>query len=136
MPSNALHGKFGVVYLSPSAGTAAVLLSEQMDWSLDFNQPLVDVTALNSDWSSFVKGTIGWTGTFAGNYDPTSNVLWNASMSTTRSNFYLYPNRNDMTKYYYGVGWVALGKVVGGSTTSKASNAWKITGDGDITAKP
>ena len=132
MPSNAIHGKAAIVYVSPGSG-AAVAIGEQIDWSIDYTQPLVNVTPLNNTWDSFVKGLSGWTGTFSGNYDNTASVLWTASTGSTKSNFYLYPvGATAMGQYYWGTGWVTLGKIAGGSTTAKASGTFKITGDGAL----
>lgn len=130
--SNAIHGKGAIVYLSPGTG-AAVPVSEQVDWSIDFDQPLVDVTPLNSSWKNFVKGLMGWTAAFSGNFDYTSNLLWSASIAATKSNIYLYPlGASDMTKYYWGTAWIILGKIASGSTTSKAASSFKATGDGTL----
>jgi len=132
MSSNAIHGKGAIVYLSPGSG-AAVPVSEQVDWAIDYDQPLVDVTPLNNTWKSFVKGLSGWTGVFSGNYDSTSSLLWTASTASTKSNFYLYPlGSSDMSKYYWGTAWIILGKIAAGSTTSKAGSSFKATGDGAL----
>lgn len=134
MPSNGIHGKGCIAYLSISAAAAAVSIGEQLDWSIDYEQPLVDVTPLNNTWKSFVKGLSGWTGTLGGNFDSTTAVLWTASLAVTKSNFYLYPlGASAMGQYYYGTCWVTLGKIASGSTTSKASQTVKLTGDGALT---
>lgn len=133
MSSNAIHGKGALVYLSPGSG-AAVPIAEQVDWAIDFEQPLVDVTPLNNTWKSFVKGLMGWTGNFSGNFDPVGNTLWTASTGTTKSAFYLYPNAASMANFYSGSGWVILGKIAAGSTTAKASTSFKIIGDGTLAA--
>lgn len=129
MSSNAIHGKAAILYLSPGAGVA-VPVSEQVDWSIDYAQPLVDVTPLNNTWRNFVKGLSEWTATFAGNFDQTSKTLWNASLASVKSSFYLYPlGSSAMGQYYWGSGWPVLGKIAAGSTTAKASQSFKMTGD-------
>jgi hypothetical protein len=130
MSSNAIHGKSAIIYVSPDNSSTASPVGEQLDWSIDYDQPLVDVTPLNNSWKNFVKGLAGWTGTFGGNYDSTSKVLWQAGTGSTKSKFYLYPlGVANMNLYYYGSGWIIPGKLAGGSTTAKASGTWKITGD-------
>ena len=132
MPTNAIHGKNAVIYVSPGTG-AAVPLGDQLDWSIDYDQPLVDISPLASDWKSFVKGMRGWTVAIGGNFDKSSKTLWTASLAETVSNFYLYPLGGAFPgQYYYGTGWVILGKISAGSTTAKASSSFKVTGDGAL----
>lgn len=127
-----IHGKGAVLYLG-AAGAAAINIGEQVDWSLDFDMATVDVTPLGNTWKSFVKGLMGYTGTFNGNFDLTSTQLWLASTSTVAEKFYLYPQgATSMTNYYYGTAWVQLGKIAAGSTTAKVSNGIKLTGQGAL----
>ncbi len=136
MSSNAIHGKGAIIYLSPGSG-AAIPLAEQVDWSIDFDEALVDVTPLNNTWKSFVKGLMGWSGSFSGNFDPTSATLWTASTAATKSNLYLYPfGTSDTAKFYSGTAWIQLGKVAAGSTTSAAKSSFKATGDGALVPNP
>lgn len=126
-----IHGKNAVLYLG-AAGAAAINVGEQLDWSLDFDMQTVDVTPLNNTWKSFVKGLQGYTGAFGGNFDTANTQLWLASTSTVAEKFYLYPDAGSPARYYYGTAWVQLGKIVAGSTTTKASNSIKITGSGAL----
>ena len=107
-------------------------IAEQVDWSIDYTQPLVTVTQLNQPWDLFVKGVSGWTGTFSGNFDKTSTLLWDQSVgATAASDFYLYPmGATAMGQYYYGSCFVVPGKLSAGSVTAKASNTFKVTGQG------
>lgn len=123
-----IHGKAAVIYLGSATGQAAVLVGEQIDWSIDFDQALVDSTPLGVSWKQFVKGLMGWTGTFSGNFDIANTNLWSASIDSGPENFYLYPQGTSGT-YYYGTAWVQLGKIAAGSTTAKASNSFKLTGN-------
>jgi hypothetical protein len=135
MSSNAIHGKGAIVYASPGTG-AAQPLAEQVDWALDYEQPLVEVTPLNNTWKNFVKGLAGWTMACSGNFDPVGNILWSASIATGKSNIYLYPlGAADMTRYYYGTGWIVLGKIAAGSTSAKASSSFKATGDDALSVR-
>jgi hypothetical protein len=134
--SNAIHGKDAVIYISPGTG-AAVPIGEQMSWSIDYDQPLVNVSPLANSWNNFVKGMSGWTMSFGGNFDKSNKTLWTASIGSTKSNVYVYPiGASAPTQYYYGTGWVTLGKIAEGSTTTKASNGWKVTGDDPLYINP
>ena len=133
-----IHGKSAAIYLSIVSGGVAIPIAEQVDWSIDFDQQIVDTSSLNQTWKTFVKGMQGWSGSFSGNFDTASTALWAASTDTTGAqNFYLYPQGSAFTgQYYYGTAWVQLGKIAAGSTTTKASSSFKITGQGALTPKP
>lgn len=127
-----IHGKGAIIYLG-AAGAAAIAIGEQVDWSIDFDMALVDTTPLTNTWKTFVKGLMGWTGSFAGNLDVASTQLWQAATSAVAEKFYLYPQGTaSTTTYYYGTAWVQLGKVAAGSVTAKASNSFKLTGTGAL----
>jgi hypothetical protein len=136
--AHAIHGKSAIIYVGSSSGSAASPVGQQISWSIDFDQAIVDCSPLGNDWKQFVKGMQGWSGTFAGNFDQGSKQLWNASIDTTGfQNFYLYPvGSANMGEYYYGTCWVQLGKIAEGSTTSKANTSWKATGDGTLYTAP
>ena|SRR5437762_10409149 len=136
MASNSFHGKLAVIYLASSSSGQASFMADQISWSIDFDQAIVDTSPLNNAWKTHVKGMMGWTGAFAGNYDHTSKVLWDASQADAAVPFYMYPRSSAMTQYYYGTGWVSLGKIAEGSTTSKASSSWKIQGEGALYTAP
>lgn len=124
-----IHGKSAVVYLG-AAGGVPINIGEQIDWSIDFDMALVDTTPLTNTWKTFVKGLQGYTGSFSGNFDTVSTQLWLASVSTVAEKFYLYPQASVPTAYYYGTAWIQLTKIAAGSTTSKASSGFKMTGTG------
>ncbi len=122
-----IHGKSAVIYVGANGG-AATLISEQVDWSIDFDSAFVETTPLNQIWKQSVKGLMGFTGSFNGNFNPSQNTLFTASISSVVENFYLYPQASTPTAYYYGTAWVQLGKVAAGSTTAKASSSFKLMG--------
>jgi hypothetical protein len=135
--AHAIHGKGAIIYLAGTNAGSAEPIGQQISWSLDFDMAIVDTSPLLSSWKEFVKGMKGWTGTFAGNFDIGSNTLWTASLEDNFVNFYLYPNgANNMSQYYYGTCWVQLGKIAEGSTTTKASSGFKVTGDGALSKNP
>lgn len=126
-----IHGKSAVLYLG-AAGAAAINIGEQVDWALDFDMATVDTTPLNNTWKTFVKGLMGYTGAFSGNFDTASVQLFSAAISTVAEKFYLYPQASVTTSYYYGTAWVQLTKIAAGSTTAKASSGIKLTGTGAL----
>jgi hypothetical protein len=130
-----IHGKTAVLYLGAGGGVA-IPIAEQIDWSIDMDVAMVDTTPLNNTWKQFVKGMLGYTGTFAGNFDPNSNQLWLASISNVAEKWYLYPQSAVPSLFYSGTAWVQLGKVAAGSTTTKASSSIKFTGQNALATTP
>ena len=127
-----IHGKNAMIYLGDGAGGAAALVSEQNSYSIEHDFDLADTSELGDTWKTAVKGLMGWSGSFEGNFDTASNALFNAATGASLSNFYLYPNRSSATQYYYGTCWVKLGSVIEGGTTDKAKSSVEVTGDGAL----
>lgn len=124
------HGKGGVVYMSTTgAGTAStvVLLSE---WSLDRSTDLVDVTSFGDTNKVSVQGLPNYTGTISGFWDSDSDVLFDASDSSTAVKMYLYPSANAPTVYFAGTAWVSasisvgINAAVAISGTFTAASSW------------
>src|SRR5579859_372526 len=159
---SAIHGDQGALYLAPGAfafllkedggkilqengrglllessvtSDVAVPVVQLTDWSIDFNQVLVDRTLLSQQWKSFVKGLQQFSGDFAGNYDVTDTTLWTASTDTSGKpvRFYLYP-QNSSRAAYYGTCWVKLGKIADDGVGKKATNTVHFDGDGTPSA--
>lgn len=131
MATGHIHGKNAVIYCGASGGTA-INIGEQVDWSIDSDISMVDISALNQTWKQFVKGMLGWAGTLNGNFNMGSAQLWLAHLSDVAEKIYIYPTSSSTTQYYYGTAWIQLNKVVAGSTTAKASTGVKFTGDGAL----
>lgn len=126
-----IHGKNAVIYLG-AAGAAATLISEQSDWSIDMDVATAETSSLNQTWKNFVKGMLGWSGTFSGNFNTTQTQLWAAATSNVAENFYLYPTSASATQYYYGTAWVMLTKIAAGGIAAKASGGFKLQGNGQL----
>ena len=126
-----IHGKNAVIYMGAN-GSIAQNITEMADWSIDLTGAFVDTGSLNQTWNTTVKGMIGWSGTFNGNYNPASTLLWTAHVSNVNEYFYLYPDIRAMGGYYYGLVWFQLVKAAAGSTTAKASTQCKFTGNGPL----
>lgn len=130
-----IHGKEATIYLQGS-GTEAILVSEQSEFSIEFDYDTSETTALGDSWREYMRGVMSWSGSFSGNFDVADTVLWNAAMANSVRKFYLYPDRATATRYYYGTCWVKLGTIIGGSVNDKAKTSVNITGDGPITSRP
>lgn len=135
MATGHIHGKNAAIYVGAGGGEA-ILISEQVDYSIDLDLATVDISSLNQTWKNFVKGMLGWSGTINGNFNLGSKQLWFAHASDVPEKFYLYPTVASATQYYYGTAWIQITKAIAGSTTSKASGAFKFTGDGILSQNP
>ena len=126
-----IHGKNAVIYIGANGGVA-INVGEQVDWSIDLDTAMVDISSLNQTWKNAVKGMLGWSGSLNGNFNLGSKQLWLAHLSDVPENMYIYPTISSPTQYYYGTAWIQLTKAAAGSTTAKASTAVKFTGDGGL----
>jgi hypothetical protein len=129
-----IHGSGARIYLSPGSGEA-VPLGEQLEYSIELDADIQEVTALGDQWARFVKGINRWTGSASGNFDLTSKTLWSAGTSTAAQKLYIYPGTGD-TLYYYGTAFIKLSKAVAGAVSGKATSGFSFTGHGELGVKP
>jgi hypothetical protein len=127
----AIHGKNAAVYLSPGTG-AAVPVSEQQSYSIEGDFDTADTTELGDVWGGAVKGVHKWSGKLDGNFNTAGVTLWSAFLSDLPNNFYLYPERSNTSRYYYGTCWVKLDTVLAGGVTDKSKTTVSLTGDGTL----
>lgn len=132
MASTAIHGINGLVYLAASSAGAAAPLLEQTEYSIEMDQALASVLSLGNVWNEHVAGALGWSGSAAGNYNPASTTLFDATTSRAKVRMYIYPDVATPTRYYYGMAFVKLDKALAGSTTSEATSGFSFTGSGQL----
>jgi hypothetical protein len=82
-PTNppAVHGKGGVICVSPTRTGTPVPVALITEWSLDRTSDKVETTALGDVNKTFVKGLDDVKGTASGQYDSTDDVLFEAAES-------------------------------------------------------
>jgi hypothetical protein len=130
---SAITGKGAILYLATSTSGNAVNIAEQIDYSIETDQAVEEVSALGSTWAVHVlTGSRKWSATGRGNFDVTSNNLWTACNAQQPLRFYLYPQSSAATLYYYGTGWVKLGTVIAGGNASAPKTSWSIQGEGEL----
>ena len=136
MSLNAIHGKNAIVYMGTTSGGAAVVLAEQVDYAIAMTETFVDTTTLpgatGTVWGTQVKGPVGYKGTLAGKFDPTSIALWDAAILDGTVNFYLYPQASQLGRYYYGTAFITLPTVIAGGVKKEITNAVNMTGNGAL----
>ena len=134
---SAIKGLGAVVYLATSTSVAAVNLSEQTEYSIEVDYGTEDVTDLNSTWANHVpSGPMKWTASLNGNFDQAGKNLWTAATARKPLRFYLYPDVDQTTLYYYGMGWVRLGTAIAGGVNTAPKTRCSIQGEDDLFINP
>jgi hypothetical protein len=103
------HGRTGRLYadFSSAGAAAAVPIASLTQWSIDFSTDKVDATAFGDTNKQYLAGLPDSSGTFSGFYDDTERSAYAAAIDNTANNarrFYLYPDTNSTTKYWFGLG--------------------------------
>jgi hypothetical protein len=113
-------------------GTAAVPVTAQATWSINFTQGTIDVTAMGDTTKQYVADLPDAGGAFSGFHDDvdTGSQIYAAATDGLSRKFYLYPDLNSATKYYHGdvvvEGYDAeggVGNAVTANVTWKAASA-------------
>jgi hypothetical protein len=128
------HGSLAILYLSPGAGDAVPLFN-LTEYSIELDADVQDASALGTLWGSSVKGINRWSGSAAGNFDTGSRTVWLAATSPLAQKLYVYPLASDPTRYYYGMAFIRLNRVLAGGVTAKASVGFSFTGQGPLGEK-
>jgi len=98
-----IHGRNGTIYLGTTNGAAASPLSFAADWSLNFAVAKADVTCLGDTNLIYVAGLPDASGDMSGFYDDATRQTYDAANDGLNRNFYLYPNKNTLTQYFFGL---------------------------------
>lgn len=96
------HGRNGMVYMGVAANSVATPMTFLSDWSISFSTNKVDVTCMGDQNLVYVAGLPDASGDFSGFMDDTTAQTYTASTDGLPRNFYLYPNSNEPTEYFYG----------------------------------
>ena len=92
---------------SSAGAAAAVPIASLTQWSIDFSTDKVDATAFGDTNKQYLAGLPDSSGTFSGFYDDAERSAYAAAIDNTANNarrFYLYPDTNSTTKYWFGLG--------------------------------
>lgn len=122
-----IHGRNGRVYmgLASSAATAEPL-PFFAKWSIAFATDKAEVTAMGDTNKVYVAGLPDASGDFSGFYDDATVQTYTAAVDGQPRNFYLYPNTNKATQYFFGtvlVDFSVNGDVAGAVEVSASWNA-------------
>lgn len=104
------HGRTGRLYadFTTSGNAAAVPVASLRQWSIDFSTDKIDATCFGDTNKQYLAGLPDSSGSFAGLYDDASVSAYSAAVDNGANNarrFYLYPDTNDTSKYWFGTGF-------------------------------
>ena len=99
-----IAGRRGRVYMAATNGTAAIPVTAQATWSINFAQATIDVTAMGDTTKQYVSDLADVSGGFNGFHDDvdTGSQIYAAATDGLSRKFYLYPDLSSSTKYYHG----------------------------------
>lgn len=130
-PIARIHGKNAYVYVQGSGAQAQQLVNAS-DYAVDVAYTSVDVSQLGDDWVQTLRGQGKWSGTLSGPVDTSNTIMWDASTAATVRSFYLYPDKGNISVYYYGSAWFDIG--ISGGVTKAVTFSAKFEGLGPLTA--
>jgi hypothetical protein len=97
-----IAGRNAAIYVGTTTSAAASPLTYQNTWSMSFEVEKIDVTAFGDSTKAYVAGIADASGEFAGFYDDASGQTLAAALDGLSRKFYLYPNTNTATQYFFG----------------------------------
>lgn len=98
-----IHGRNGRIYLGlASSAAVATPLPAFQKWSIKFVVDKAEVTAFGDTNKLYVAGLPDASGDFSGFYDDSNVQTYTAATDGQARNFYLYPNTNNLTQYWFG----------------------------------
>lgn len=122
-----IHGKNAALYMGISA---AALVTEATEFHISIDADKVDDSSFGDTWETRLKSALKWTGSFSGNFDTASSDLFDIATSASICKIYMYPDRADTTKYYYGTCWPNL--TIDMVRTDKGSISGDFEGSGQL----
>jgi hypothetical protein len=97
-----IAGRNAAIYVGATTSAQASPLTYQNTWSMSFEVEKIDVTAFGDTTKAYVAGIADASGEFAGFYDDASGQTLAAALDGLARKFYLYPNTNTATQYFFG----------------------------------
>lgn len=134
MATNAIHGRFGALYVDQSANAngSASPLGNLSDWTIDGTREQVDVTVLQETVKTYVAGLADFKGQLNGVLNTSSNSIYTVGDGVART-FYLYIDATSgTTQAPVGTGkgyWYGQALFSGVSTKGGVGDAVKWTMD-------
>lgn len=105
MVTTKVHGQRGRFYVGIASGGTAEPIPGLNAWSINGAFDKIEVTAFESTTKEWVVGKSDASGTYGGFMDLATQQLWTAATDGVARKFYLYPDINQNTTYWYGTGF-------------------------------
>lgn len=99
-----LSAQKGALYVAIASGGSAERIAFLTQWSLNFNTGRTDVTSFDDANMIYVSGKPDAQGDFQGWYDNATAQTYTAAVDGVARKFYLYPDREVNTQYWFGTG--------------------------------
>lgn len=112
-----IHGSRGTLYVDIAGGGSASQVAFLNSWTLPRATALVDVTAFGDTNMTYVTGLPDSKGSYAGFYDDATAQLYTAASDGIARKFYLYPDTNNASKYWFGTAYFDT-SITGGSAAA------------------
>lgn len=97
-----IAGRNAAIYVGTTTSAQASPLTYQNSWSMSFETEKIDVTSFGNTTKEYVAGIADASGEFSGFYDDASSQTLTAAIDGLSRKFYLYPNTNTATQYFFG----------------------------------
>lgn len=119
-----IAGRNAAIYVGLTTSAQASPLTYQNMWSISFEVEKIDVTAFGDTTKAYVAGIADASGEFSGFYDDASAQTLTAALDGLARKFYLYPNTNLTTQYFFGTIFpdMSINATLGGAV--EASSKW------------
>jgi len=98
-----LAGRNGRIYLGiASSAATAEPLPFVASYNISWKSPKINVTAMGDNNNIYVAGIKDASGSWSGWYDDATAQSYTAATDGLPRKFYLYPNTNTLTQYFWG----------------------------------
>jgi len=95
------HGKLGYILLEKVG-----IVGQTHGWSISSSKDISDTPQQGEEWNESIRGQGHWSGSFTAWYNGTNmGEFYNLMESSASADMYLYPQKSDLTKYFYGDVW-------------------------------
>lgn len=92
------------LYVAITSGGTAERIAFLNQWAMSFATGKTDVTSFDDVNMTYISGKPDASGTFSGWYDDATAQTYTAAIDGVARKFYLYPDRDVVTKYWFGTG--------------------------------
>lgn len=99
-----LSAQKSALYVAIASGGSAERIAFLNQWSMSFATGRTDVTSFDDANMTYISGKPDASGSFSGWYDNATAQTYTAAVDGVARKFYLYPDREVNTQYWFGTG--------------------------------